>query len=178
MKLSIFLSPENLQLSLSYIKPQILTASKEWLPSSSQEQREIISILITQLILQCSIYALVRITNKFDIKHYDLIRTLIVNIIKKNLSFVRHPGLMLAITTSRQVKRHKNVDLGEMTVIRDIVSIFDEAGNKKSDKLVMVIFEQVKLAIVDATKFVKKHNKFVDSVQLSLIDQDSNSAFF
>lgn len=178
MKLSLLHNQFNLKLTLTYIYHPIRTSADEWFSTCSPEQVTILSFLISQLVLQCSIYSLVRRNNKFDVKHFDLIKGLIVKIVEVDLKLVKHPGLLLAITTSKQIKRYKNVGLGEVVVIDNIVNMFDEAETRKSDKLTIMIFEQIKLAILDARKFINKTNKFTINDQPSLFDQDSNNAFF
>lgn len=177
MKLSLLNDKLNLRLVLNYIYPVFGPSIIQWSPSCPEKHVEAIAYLISQLVLQSSIYLLVRKNNKMDVQHFGVTKALLVKIVVGEMEFIGGPGKSIAVTTSKQIKRYNSVGLAELVLINDIVYLFEKAGSGKSDKVTWMIYEQMKQAVSDASKFINKTDKFVVNDQLDLYAKNSNNAF-
>ena len=177
MTLSLLNDKSNLRVVLNHIYPVFGPSIRQW-PHSCQEMHEkAIAYLLSQLVLQSSIFLLVRKNNKMDVQHFGITKTLLVKLVVQEMMFIGGPEKSIGITTSKQIKRYNSVGLAELEVINDIVYLFEKAGSGKSDKVTWMIYEQMKQAVIDARKFINKTDKFVVNDQLDLYSENSNNAF-
>lgn len=77
MKLSLLNDKSNLRVVLDYIYPVFGPSISQWSPSCNEKHVKAIGYLLSQLVLQSSIYLLVRKTNKIDVQHFGVIPFLI-----------------------------------------------------------------------------------------------------
>jgi hypothetical protein len=174
MKLSLIAKPQNLTSLLRFAHAMCHKSAKGWFPIAPADLLLVQSLLFSQLVLQSAVQTLVRPVNDFDIQHFESIKKSLVKVIKVELQTSNFLGLDLAITTSKMLKGHTKIGYAEYAVIHQLVTLFDLANLKTSDKVTRDIFEWMQTAIVDVAKYINKTDVFFINDQADFFEYNAN----
>lgn len=176
MKLSLIAEPDNLTSIFNIVAGSAFTASTGFNPESDESIRQLQSALFAQNVVIQTAQSFVRQNRSCDVALLQEIKLSLVKIVVKELEPTYSSYKSLAVILSRQLKPTGAVCNENIGTLTKILGSFPVLSEKQVRELICPLFDWFEAAVLECTRYIKKNDVFIVSVQEDMFALNANKA--